>query len=122
MLTQEKLNQLFEYKDGNLYWKEDRHRAKLKGNKAGCIKDNRYFVTRVDGKLYYNHRLIFMMHYGYMPDYIDHVDGDGFNNKIENLRECTAQQNQFNRKFIKPETLVKSRVSKILLKKLALEG
>jgi len=34
----------------------------------------------------------------------------------------SKRQNQFNRKLIKPETPVKSGVSKILLKKLALEG
>lgn len=48
-------------------------------------------------------------------------------NEIKNLKKWYSSgvvnaKNQFNRKFIKPETLVKSRVSKILLKKLALEG
>ena len=48
-------------------------------------------------------------------------------NEIKNLKKWYSNgvvnaKNQFNRKFIKPETLVKSRVSKFLLKKLALEG
>lgn len=43
--------------------------------------------------------------------------------EIKNLKKWySKRQNQFNRKLIKPETPVKSRVSKILLKKLALEG
>lgn len=47
--------------------------------------------------------------------------------KLKNLKKWYSSgvvntKNQFNRKFIKPETPVKSGVSKILLKKLALEG
>lgn len=43
--------------------------------------------------------------------------------EIKKLKKWySKRQNQFNRKFIKPEISVKSRVSKILLKKLALEG
>lgn len=47
-----------------------------------------------------------------------------FDAKLEMKIEkwCKYRQNQFNRKLIKPETPVKSKVSKILLKKLALEG
>lgn len=33
-ITQEKLHDLFDYKDGNLYWREDRGNIKA-GDKAG---------------------------------------------------------------------------------------
>ena len=45
-----------------------------------------------------------MMHYGYLPKYIDHVDGDSVNNRIENLREATNQQNAYNQKLRKNST------------------
>lgn len=36
------------------------------------------------------------MHHGYLPEYIDHIDHDKLNNRIENLRECTFSQNRCN--------------------------
>ena len=51
------------------------------------------------------------------------LDIDDVLNCMDELEKwCKYRRNQFNRKLIKPETSVKSRVSKILLKKLALEG
>ena len=41
------------------------------------------------------------MHHGYLPPILDHIDGNIKNNKIENLREATQSQNQFNRKIDK---------------------
>jgi hypothetical protein len=39
------------------------------------------------------------MFYGYLPKYIDHIDGNPSNNKIENLREVTNSQNCKNSKI-----------------------
>lgn len=92
-LTKELLHQLFEYRDGELYWK------KRNQKKAGCVNSENYRHIVINNKLYKSHRLIFMMHYGYMPEFIDHIDNNRLNNKIENLREATKQQNSWNRKI-----------------------
>lgn len=48
------------------------------------------------------HRYAWFLHYGELPkNVIDHIDGNSSNNKIENLRDVTHQQNTFNRKKAK---------------------
>jgi len=49
------------------------------------------------GKRRMAHRLIFLYIYGYLPEQIDHIDGDGLNNRIENLRDATRSENARNR-------------------------
>jgi len=98
MITQKLLKELFEYKDGDLYWLVDMIPNKTKGNKAGRLHKNGYFRTSIAKKLYTNHRLIFLYHYGYLPKFVDHIDGNKLNNKIENLREATISQNAQNSK------------------------
>lgn len=56
----------------------------------------RYRAFTHQGKTYYLHRLVWLYHHGYTPAMIDHIDGDPSNNRIENLRECTNAQNQYN--------------------------
>ena len=85
---------LFIYKDGVLHWKNPRNGAR-KGRPAGTIKDG-YIRVSVNRKLLYAHRIIFLMHHGYLPEYIDHVNRDRSDNRIENLRECSSNQNARN--------------------------
>lgn len=97
IITQEYLHELFDYKEGNLYWKNDNRAKKIKGQLAGYINKDGYRAIRKDGKYYLAHRLVFMYHNGYLPKFIDHIDRNKSNNLIENLRECTTQENCFNR-------------------------
>jgi hypothetical protein len=64
-------------------------------------KNNGYIVCRlyIDKKQYSvkSHRLAWYLHYGHLPvNSIDHIDGNRINNKIDNLRDVTNQQNQWN--------------------------
>jgi hypothetical protein len=55
----------------------------------------------VDKKQYtvLSYRLAWYLHYGKLPvNSIDHIDGNPSNNKIDNLRDVTHQQNMWNRK------------------------
>ena len=96
MITQTLINELFEYKDGDLYWK---YYFKKKFQKASNNRPDGYSRLTFNGKTYYTHRIIFLMQNGYLPKYIDHIDGNPSNNKITNLREATSQQNHFNSKI-----------------------
>jgi hypothetical protein len=52
-----------------------------------------YAVAHPDGKTVYMHRLIMRPRKGYV---VDHIDGNGLNNRRCNLRVCTHQQNLAN--------------------------
>jgi hypothetical protein len=100
MITQDILHELFEYREGKLYWKISNTRA-VAGNEAGSINSTGYKIVTINNKSYLVHRIIFLMLKGYLPDTIDHIDGVPLNNKIENLREATMSQNQHNAKLRK---------------------
>lgn len=95
-ITQELVQSLFDYRYGELYWRvRPNGRVKL-GSKAGSLGGRGYYQIQINGKLYYTHRLIFLYHHGYLPNFLDHIDRNTTNNKIENLREATASQNGMN--------------------------
>ena len=92
-ITQNQVKDLFDYRDGELYWKISlAYKIKI-GNKAGSLNGRGYLNTKIKGRLYRNHRIIFLYHHGYLPKCIDHIDGNKINNRIENLREATISQN-----------------------------
>ena len=56
------------------------------------------------------HRLAWYLHYGHLPlNSIDHIDGNPSNNKIDNLRDVTHQQNMWNRRTAKGYTWMEKR-------------
>lgn len=67
------------------------------GAHAGYVFEGRYLRIRVGGRDHQAHRLAWLYMTGEMPkDVIDHIDGDGLNNKFANLREASRLQNRFN--------------------------
>lgn len=97
-LTQELIRSLFEYHNGFLYWKISKTNSIKIGDKVSPKNHQKYCQVGINGKRYYNYQIIYLYHKGYLPKYIDHIDNDSLNNRIENLREITLSQNQGNRK------------------------
>lgn len=98
MLTQQEIKNLFDYQEGIIYWKVSRSGIKHDGNGAGCLHHNGYKVVCINGKSYRVHRLIWIMFNGDIPNsiFVDHIDRNKLNNKIENLRLATNQENNRN--------------------------
>ena len=91
-----KVKKLLDYKGGKLIRKSSVGRG-VKGNAAGTVNKEGYISTTIHCKYYLVHRLVWLLHHGKMPKFIDHINGDKQDNRIENLREVTLSQNSFNR-------------------------
>ncbi len=111
MVTQQMLHDLFEYRaDGNLIRK---HAVRGKGNHAGAVvgcrpkvvsRNNRYVSTKIGGQHWCVHKLIYMYHFGEVPQQLDHINQNTLDNRIENLRPATSSQNCANRRLFSNNT------------------
>jgi len=97
MLTQERVKELFDYEDGHLIRKTDEAYNAQSGDTVGYVSNCGYLRVNVDGKKYLVHRVIFLMHNGYLPKVVDHVDRDRLNNNIDNLRDSSYAMNNCNK-------------------------
>ena len=106
MITQQLVADCFDHKDGHLYWKKVVHPNKqyLVGQEVGCIHQTGYRHVTWQGKVYKVHRLIYLLEHGYLPKEIDHINGNRQDNRLENLRDVTRSQNQFNKSMCKNNT------------------
>lgn len=109
----EYLHECFDYnpETGDLIWKDrPEHHFKSRktyksfrrfvGSVAGTFK--RYMYVRIGMSFYSCHRIVFAMYYGKWPtSLIDHINGDGSDNRICNLREATHTTNMYNKKTSK---------------------
>lgn len=66
--------------------------------------DKEYIYISVLGHKHIAHRLAWLYIYGYFPNEIDHEDGNGLNNKIDNLRDVSHAENSKNLKHRKDNT------------------
>lgn len=102
MIEQEELKDLFYYKEGALYWRNNTGTATKAGSKAGCLHKTGYVNISIKGKKHRAHRLIYLYHFGYMPNQIDHINRIKDDNRIENLRPTDSSKNQMNTENRKP--------------------
>lgn len=101
MITRERLKELLCYdRDTGLFkWRKTNSNSAVKGSNAGTVSvsaKKKYLKVRIDKTLYYCHRLVFLYEFGIYPDKVDHIDGNGLNNKINNLRSVTSVKNSQN--------------------------
>lgn len=86
------------YEDGLLYWKKSYFSSKV-GKPVADTKDKAgYSVVKVQGKTLKYHRVVWFLCKGFWPEgWLDHIDRNKSNNRIENLREVSFSQSNANR-------------------------
>jgi hypothetical protein len=96
MLSQAELHERFEYRNGELFYKISPLPKVKVGSKAGSVNADGYVKVTINSKKYCAHRIIFMMQYGYLPKEVDHINCNRADNKVENLRAVSRNQNRYN--------------------------
>lgn len=94
------LKEYFEYQDGKIFWKKAKGSRGIVGERFGSY-GGRYWHGMFEGKMYKEHQIVFYLQYGFIPDNIDHINGDCLDNRIENLREASSVENGRNAKLRK---------------------
>lgn len=106
--TPEQLRQLLEYDadTGKLFWKarpEEMFKsyrgfrtfeARFAGKEAFTAKSHGYHVGRIFDVMHMAHRVAWAITYGEWPEeHIDHINLNGMDNRLENLREASRSEN-----------------------------
>lgn len=93
----ERCKELFYYKDGKVFRKKSPRPGIAKNSEAGHINSNGYLVVGVDDCIVRVHRLVWAIHHNEWPNkFIDHINRNKIDNRIENLRLATKSQNMQN--------------------------
>lgn len=93
----------YDRKTGKLHWRKPTSNRVKAGDEAGVIDvkydGRKYRRVSIKGHKLYVHRVVIMIMHGDIDDtvLVDHRDGDGLNNRYENLRLSDASLNGINR-------------------------
>lgn len=103
-ITLEELRQALNYEPdtGIFTWRKSPvNRAKI-GTMAGTTTPKGYVRIVINRKPCFAHRLAWLYVHGVWPkQQVDHINGNPADNRIANLRDCTNQENNQNRRVVR---------------------
>lgn len=94
-LTAQRLREVLDYnpETGAFTWRVQLKATRPAGSIAGCRYD-RYIKIVIDQEKHSAHRLVWLYVHGEWPSgVIDHINGDGFDNRLCNLRDVSQSIN-----------------------------
>ena len=96
MISYKEVEGLLKYdsQTGYLYWKVNNGRARA-GNEAGSVSTLGYIMIGINKKLYYGHRIAWLLHYGEWPkNDIVHINSSKTDNRIINYIKSNKKMNR----------------------------
>jgi hypothetical protein len=93
---------LYDSETGFVTWKEpEKYRVKHQQGQAGWVQTigkRKYRTMVIKYRSIMAHRIAWFLYHNEWPTKeIDHIDGDGLNNKINNLRHVSKRENALNK-------------------------
>ena len=106
MLTQERLKELVHYNPdtGVFTYRQQTNPRALVGQVIGSVQRSGHLRMQLDKKSYQLHQLAFLYMQGILPNEVDHRNNIPDDNRWDNLRVATHQQNCFNSSMRKDNT------------------
>jgi hypothetical protein len=105
-ITLERLKELAHYDPATGQFVLKKHRkgtTRKIGDVLGSKTKKGYLEAGFDQRIYLLHRLAYFYMTGEVPEFIDHINGNGMDNRWDNLRSVTHQQNMENKKKMRPD-------------------
>lgn len=99
--------------NGNLIWRKAPRGGVAIGSGGNRSLNSRgYQLITLQRKSYLAHRIIWLMTYGNLPKFLDHINRDRSDNRIANLREATWTENLRNKSPYKKRSTLPPGVTK----------
>lgn len=90
------LKEHYAYHDGKVLVLKHSQARRVGKVLSGSIKADGYVSISILDQPFREHRVIFLLCHGFLPDYIDHINQNKIDNRIENLRPASSSQNMAN--------------------------